>query len=348
MKDENLKNVVENAMDFLQLSIEELLESDNPEKPNLLKYSVIHFHIALELFIKARLLSEHWSLVFSNMKKINIEEYESGDFISVNFRDSIARVNGLSRTDELSKNAIKNFHAVAQHRNRAIHFYMNNSDETREEVIKAQLHAWYNLHTFCFKKWSFLEIHNNDLVRINTSFKGLDKYLDVIYNNKTKEIEKLKNEGHIFNKCPSCKKYSMRHGKEYKTMHSALCVVCDFFAQKSLLVECACGNTVAFYDEGYATCSKCGKNYEAEHVMKELDSGYWCKPGEGPSYPYYCPECDGKFVILNDDAGYMCASCFRAVDENSIHECGRCGQGYVGDDEGDTGAFGCYVCQKFR
>ncbi|HIP71183.1 MAG TPA: hypothetical protein EYH05_07285, partial [Anaerolineae bacterium] len=55
-----LERLVENAMDFLSQSIEEFDGSP--------KYSVIHFHAAVELFLKARLMAEHWSLVVSKRK----------------------------------------------------------------------------------------------------------------------------------------------------------------------------------------------------------------------------------------------------------------------------------------
>ena len=46
-----LERLVENAMDFLHRSIDEF--SEHP------KFSVIHFHAAVELFLKARLMAEH-------------------------------------------------------------------------------------------------------------------------------------------------------------------------------------------------------------------------------------------------------------------------------------------------
>ena len=49
--------LVENAFDFLFKAISEI--EGQP------KYSVIHFYAAVELFVKARLMKEHWSLVIS-------------------------------------------------------------------------------------------------------------------------------------------------------------------------------------------------------------------------------------------------------------------------------------------
>ena len=51
--------LVDNALDFLNRSI-----ADFEKSP---KYSVIHFYTAVELFVKARLMAEHWSLVVAKV-----------------------------------------------------------------------------------------------------------------------------------------------------------------------------------------------------------------------------------------------------------------------------------------
>ena len=53
--DEFFDSLVQNAIDFARRSVSEIRRSP--------KYSMIHFCAALELFLKARLLREHWSLV---------------------------------------------------------------------------------------------------------------------------------------------------------------------------------------------------------------------------------------------------------------------------------------------
>lgn len=52
---EMFQHLVNNALKFLGQSI-----ADMEKKP---KYSVIHFHAAIELVLKARLMDEHCSLV---------------------------------------------------------------------------------------------------------------------------------------------------------------------------------------------------------------------------------------------------------------------------------------------
>ena len=55
-------SLVRNAIDFLKKSVDELEGSP--------KYSVIHFCSAIELFLKARLLVEHWTLIIIDINKM--------------------------------------------------------------------------------------------------------------------------------------------------------------------------------------------------------------------------------------------------------------------------------------
>ncbi len=53
---QNLRNgLVENAFSFINKALDEF-----PSEP---KFSLIHFATGVELFLKARLMAEHWSLI---------------------------------------------------------------------------------------------------------------------------------------------------------------------------------------------------------------------------------------------------------------------------------------------
>ena len=70
-----LDSLVENAIDFLQTSLSQIQTSP--------KHSVINFCAALELFLKARLLVEHWSLIVLRPDAAELEKFKTGDFQSV-------------------------------------------------------------------------------------------------------------------------------------------------------------------------------------------------------------------------------------------------------------------------
>lgn len=77
--------LVENALDFLHHAIENL--------ERFPKLSIINFYTAVELFLKARLLHEHWSLVVA--KDPDWDKFISGDFVSVSFEDACGRLSRI-------------------------------------------------------------------------------------------------------------------------------------------------------------------------------------------------------------------------------------------------------------
>jgi HEPN domain-containing protein len=81
---EMFDSLVRNAIDFLEHSAFEL-----EEKP---KYSVINFCTAVELFLKARLMLEHWNLIYEDPKIANFTQFLQGNFKSVGMIDAIGRL----------------------------------------------------------------------------------------------------------------------------------------------------------------------------------------------------------------------------------------------------------------
>jgi hypothetical protein len=106
--------IVLNAIDFTNRSVKELKRSP--------KYSMIHFAAAVELFLKARLLREHWSLVVSRPELASLQDFRSGKFHSVSVEEAIRRLRNVAN-ETISDRAEKAFRAVADHRNRLIHFF---------------------------------------------------------------------------------------------------------------------------------------------------------------------------------------------------------------------------------
>lgn len=108
-----LDRLVENALDFLTRSLEDL-----DQRP---KYSVIHFYTAVELFLKARLIAEHWSLVVAKRQDPDVKKFESGDFQSVSLDEAAEKLDKVLQSP-LTPAELSQFRALAKHRNRMVHF----------------------------------------------------------------------------------------------------------------------------------------------------------------------------------------------------------------------------------
>ena len=83
--------LVKNAFDFLGKSVAEF-DSD-------IRYSIIHFCIAVENILKAELMHEHWSLIFKKPEAARWDKFITGDFQSVSLEDVIDRLRDIARVE---------------------------------------------------------------------------------------------------------------------------------------------------------------------------------------------------------------------------------------------------------
>ena len=340
-----LQRLVENAMDFLSRSIGEF-----DEHP---KYSVIHFHAAVELFLKARLLAEHWSLVVSKRKDADWDDFVAGDFMSVSLDEAASKLDKVVRSG-LTKQERASFRRLSNHRNKMVHFFhegvsAKESDELRSAIAKEQLTAWYLLYKLLTSKWSdVFSAWILKLSEIDDNLRRLNEFLQVVFDQVTPEIEKRKENGAEFRDCPSCGFRSQEHHDEIDDPYDAECLVCDL-TDKCLIIECpGCGTAVLFVNEGFGECENCGRTFEPEHVAKALvDEGaayIAAREGDDSWDPGNCSDCDGFHTVarLSDDGDrWLCASCFGDFD--NMASCGWCNELNTGEME-DSFWAGCSVC----
>src|SRR5437660_505987 len=107
-------SVVRNAIEFLERSLEEF-----SERP---KYAVMNFYQAVELFVKARLMREHWSLIITKVEDADLDKFLAGNFHSVTLDLAIQRLLKIVK-DAPTKNAAATFSPLRDHRNRLAHFF---------------------------------------------------------------------------------------------------------------------------------------------------------------------------------------------------------------------------------
>ena len=136
---ENLQlSLLENALDFL-LSAAEAVRRD--EGPRSLKESVLHLANGTELLVKARLVREHWSLIFSNINQATIEELAKADFNSVDFPTAIKRLEQIAGVT-IDKAVLLYIDSLRKLRNQITHFTAKlDSTQTKSLVAKSM--------TFC-------------------------------------------------------------------------------------------------------------------------------------------------------------------------------------------------------
>jgi hypothetical protein len=265
--DDLFTRLVDNALAFLSRSI-----NDFEHFP---KYSVIHFHAAVEPFVKARLMSEHWSLVVTQRKEADWKKFVAGDFQSVGLEEAASKLEKVVG-DGVSKSTLQAFRNVGKHRNKMVHFFheahsTSVDEQLHTEIAKEQLNSWYLLNQLLTGPWK--DVFDNWLTQISeidTRLRDHRKYLQVIFDNLKPKMEAREREGFKFEACPSCQFEAQEHNPDAEDVELAVCWVCGF-KQKRLTIDCRwCGNPVEFADEGFSECGSCGKSLEPEHVVDAL------------------------------------------------------------------------------
>ncbi len=335
--------LVENALDFLEKAIDEL--NEHP------KYSVIHFHASLELFIKARLMEEHWTLVIAKGKEPDWDKFVAGDFKSVSLDEAASRLDKVVRSG-LSKRALEEFQGVAKDRNKMIHFFHkahspDADSKQKQEIIKKQLTAWYFLHTLLREQWKNTFAPWSDRISdIDKSLRKFHEFLKIIFDNLKDEIKNQKRVGILIRKCPSCGFKAKKHSKDKDTVYKSECMVCNL-KNSCLQIECEdCDSHVFFEDEGFSVCKSCKKKYEPDDLVKVLiDAGaaYTATKDGDDSYDEgNCDYCDGYHTVARTENNeYICTSCFEVFE--FLERCGWCNDPNTGDMEASSWA-GCNFC----
>ena len=315
------EQVVENALDFLDRALAEF-----PDYP---KYSIISFHAAVELFLKARLMSEHWSLVVTRQQEADWDRFVAGDFRSVSLSEAATKLKKIAQSG-LSDEELHAFEDVTKHRNRMVHFVHEVNDVQKKkhvvgEVAKTQLKAWYFLHRLLTKRWKDVFAGWSEKIgRIDSELRKHHEFLAVIFADLEDEIQKRRDIGHIFRPCPSCSFEAQEHAGPRGEIYEAKCLVCDLL-ERTLLMQCAsCDATVYFANEGFAKCQGCGAKFGPEDALRELwdeERAAWVSRDGDDSWELgNCGYCDGWHTVVpvNDDL-YVCACCFEETAE-----VGRC------------------------
>lgn len=343
-KEQMMNRLVENALDFLFKAISEIKEQP--------KYSVIHFYAAVELFIKARLMNEHWSLVITKRQEPDLDRFISGNFQSVSLDEAAIRLKNIVRSS-LSKAELEAFKDIAKHRNKMIHFFHEShtekeSDKFKHSIVKQQLKAWYFLHQLLIAKWGdAFSSWTKEIAELDSTLRQLHEFLQVVFDNLQPEIETLKKNGVRFEECPSCGFESQEHHESENRIYDSKCWVCGLI-EKCLNIECPeCGEIVTLREEGVVTCQSCGKHLEPEQVADALiDSGALniaVMEGNNSWDAGNCSYCDGyQTVVRTENDEWICAQCFEVF--GSLERCDWCHELNTGNME-DSYLEGCNQCE---
>jgi hypothetical protein len=123
-------NLAQNALDYLMLAGEQAREGS----PRMLKHSLATLADGIELLLKAQLEIYDWCLLFKNVDDADVTKYETGDFQSVSFDQSINRLENICGI-EIEDASISVLDTLRKQRNKIRHFAITTNQEEVTSLI---------------------------------------------------------------------------------------------------------------------------------------------------------------------------------------------------------------------
>jgi len=335
-----LNRVVENAIDFLERSLDEFEEAP--------KYSIIHFYTAIELFLKARLMADDWTLIVSKRRnqKPDWEKFKEGDFKSV----GLYEIESIINKDKFYWREFESFKNLARHRNKMVHFYHPATTEsTHKELMnslaKEHLSAWYMLVRLLEDKWDeYFYRWQEQISDITNKLTKIREYLQVVYDHHLPGIKEMKTLGITVKECPVCKYEAVVYEEIFDNFSVGSCLVCDF-EEPILKVICPdCNSTVTFVSEGRGDCPGCGRSFEPKELVEILSQDLRCDEDYLESdLPAHCTCCDTLETVIEYFDKYLCVNCLQLFDDYELKICDYCGELNAGKLE-NSSLLGCVYC----
>jgi hypothetical protein len=338
---DKLERLVENAFDFLDRALWDFNKAP--------KHSVINFHAAIELFLKARLLAEHWSLVISRRQDADLKKFLAGDFQSVTLDEAADRLDKVVQSP-LTKFELDQFKNLARHRNRLVHFFHDAATDDAAEGLKQaiaieQLRAWYLLNRLLVDRWGeIFEKWRDRLAGVTSKLKRHRQYLQITFEQLQPEIQRKIAQGRTIEECLSCEFLAAEVTQVVGVLKNCDCLVCQL-TTTYVDVSCpSCANLVRFVDEGFSQCTSCNEKFEPADLATLLDDDErGTKDYFEHGMPAHCVACDGYETVVHHGGMCVCGSCLKAYGEDEMHQCNWCGNLNAGDLE-ESAAIGCVAC----
>ena len=304
--------VVNNAISFIERAISELTEK-NINEADQLKYSTIHLYEGIELLLKAILIDEHWTLLFSNIDKCTPQKYENGDFHSVGYDDTVKRIENCCSViiERKTKESIDSLRKI---RNRYIHFHCGLS---KAAILNIQYKTWHYL--FLLMK-GLNDVFNEEIIKrfqdLEDKMLENEEFIESRFEEVKPELKSIKQKGNIVYYCPWCERESI------------------------------------YFDEDNATwnCLVCAREYRPGDLADYIYQIEY-HPKHNPEFQLgVCADCGEETVVpiinmgVDEEDEYICLDCAITWEFSERSVCSRCGREYYGE-EFETGI--CSDCFEY-
>lgn len=335
------RELVDSAFEFLERGIDGI-ESDR-------KHSIIDFATAIELFLKARLLAEHWTLVVEKIDTAEHRSFLEGNVRTIGTEGAIRRLSRILSIS-VSEDAAKQFAAIAAQRNKAIHFYHQESSPRAsgrdlEKTVLDQVTGWYYLQELLAEWSSQFQGYEKEMLRISYKMQRHTHFLRVKFENLRPKIEGEVAKGEVYDECPSCKFPAARRRRMSDFVSRLRCRVCGV-RNFTISFECIgeeCGQPInlSSHHPGQRSCKNCGEVYD-EGALREILENF-SDPTDHHDI-INCANCQSLNSGIDHQDLVLCTECL--IAQGSAAQCGWCNERQIGGgDLRNSEWSGCEFCE---
>lgn len=346
-KEELFDALVRNALGFVNTSIGHL--QHNP------KNAIVDLYTAIELFLKARLMKEHWTLMLSKPETGDLQNLAVGDFLSVYLDDALKRIESILG-EKIDKGASENFKALGEHRNQIVHFAhsgMDNPGKTQAGMIAEAWASWHYLHALLAGPWAAIfQPYSAELQVLNRRMMRQGEFIKTRFEILKPQLEIQEKRGKQVVPCGHCHMPAAIVGETHSWGADYTCMVCE--VDDTAVEEChaelpcpSCSAPLKFFQKDLHACPRCGQAVDTD-ILIDLCSKHftegdaWCD--EDQVNIASCHKCEHpQPSVFFIDGMWSCVSCFdrgwRAIT------CERCDEFVTGDVE-RIQYFACHKCES--
>ncbi|EME01851.1 hypothetical protein B381_01584 [Stutzerimonas stutzeri NF13] len=346
-KEELFDALVRNALGFVNTSIDHL-----QQKP---KNAIVDLYTAIELFLKARLMKEHWTLMLAKPETGDLQNLAVGDFLSVYLDDALKRIQSILG-EKIDQDASDNFKALGEHRNQIVHFAhsgMDNPSKTQAGVIVETWASWHYLHALLTGPWeAVFQPYSMELQVLNQRMMRQGDFIKARFEILKPQIEIQEKKGNKIVPCGHCHMSAAIVGETHPWGTDYTCMVCG--VDDTAVEECkaelhcpGCNAPFKFFEKGLHACPACGHQITTDILIdlctKQFPEGDdWCE--EGHVHIASCHKCQHpQPSVFFIEGMWSCVSCF---DRGwGAVACERCGEFVTGDME-RIKYFACHKCES--
>jgi len=342
-EDQLFDALTKSAFEFLDRSIGEFSESA--------KFSTVHFAVAIELFLKARLMREHWSLLLDKPDLADKAAFFKGNAKTVTPDQAIERLRRIASVS-ITQGSRDIFNKIANHRNKMVHFAHAgeaavDGPEGRSSIAEEQCAGWLALRAL-LGEWREFDDYVDDIWRISRKLEGHRTYLQKAFEIKARELQAHRDAGLRASLCPSCQFESVKVEEPIGLISEASCVVCRYSGAE-ITVTCgseSCGEYIVFaaYDGSPDKCPHCDAALSNDVIRDCLDTGEEVtKDNYFEIRKINCPHCSGYHSVVEHHDIFICLNCFEMDREYGV--CGYCSEGQLGGVPEHSSLVGCEFCE---